>query len=117
MAREFPVPAVRLLVRALALAAVLACLLFQWRARLAAQTPQGGTLTVRAVSPETGLATFASASGAGIDLPLPAASAEERAAMFIDLYGAQFGLADRSAVSLAGQVQTDELGLQHVRFR
>jgi bacillolysin len=76
------------------------------------------SLAVKSTSSHTGFVTFAGTSGRGILLPQGAnAPADERALGFVDLYGAQFGLADRSQVRLARAPRTDELGFEPVRFQ
>jgi bacillolysin len=74
-------------------------------------------LVIRDVSRQTGHATFASTPGNGVllDGP-PGASAAERALVFIDHYGRQFGLADRSQVRHT-KTRSDDLGLEHVRMQ
>ena len=75
-------------------------------------------LTINEFSTHTGLATFASASGRGILLPLDAtASAETRARAFVDAYGEPFGLTSSSQVRLLREPETDDLGVEHVRFQ
>ena len=76
----------------------------------------GQRLLVRGVS-KTGLVTFAS-SRDGIELPLQASvTAEERALSFVDLYGAAFGLADRSQLQRIEAPKADDLGITHARFQ
>ncbi len=78
----------------------------------------GEGLAITQVSPESGRATFAATRGQGVRLPAaetePAAS---RAALFVDLYGAAFGLGDRTQVMVAGPPKRDELGVEHVKFQ
>ena len=77
----------------------------------------GQRLLVRGVSKSTGLVTFAS-SRDGIELPLQASvTAEERALSFVDLYGAAFGLADRSQLQRIEAPKADDLGITHARFQ
>ncbi len=76
----------------------------------------GQRLLIRSVS-KTGLVTFAS-SRDGIELPLQASvTAEERALSFVDLYGAPFGLADRSQLQRIDAPKADDLGITHARFQ
>ena len=76
----------------------------------------GQRLLIRSVS-KTGLVTFAS-SRDGIELPLQASvTAEERALSFVDLYGAAFGLADRSQLQRIEAPKADDLGITHARFQ
>ena len=78
----------------------------------------GQGLAVLQRSPESGLAVFAAAKGEGILLPVAATdTAADRASVFVDLYGASFGLSDRSQVQLARAARRDALGLEHVRFQ
>ncbi len=66
---------------------------------------------------ESGLAAFASAQGDGFLLPLPPGSpAQDRALAFVDMYGASFGLTNRSQVRFA-RARRDALGVEHVRFQ
>jgi bacillolysin len=77
----------------------------------------GQGLTIRQVSPQTGLVTFASSADGGLLLPLAAtASAEARAISFVNTYGRAFGLADSSQVRMTDVPQADALGLEHVRL-
>ena len=79
---------------------------------------QGESLSVRDISVQTGFVTFASSSGQGILLPLPAtASAEDRARSFVDTYGGAFGLAGSSQVRMLKAAVTDVLGFEHVRLQ
>jgi len=81
-------------------------------------TEPGQGLTIREVSAQTGLVTFASSPDRGLLLPLAAAeSAEARALSFVDTYGRVFGLADSSQVRLMAAPLTDALGLEHVRLQ
>ncbi len=76
----------------------------------------GQRLLIRGVS-KTGLVTFAG-SRDGIELPLQASvTAEERALSFVDLYGAAFGLADRSQLQRIDAPKADDLGITHARFQ
>jgi bacillolysin len=85
----------------------------RWIASLA---EPGQGLSVRDVSRHTGLPTFATSPGKGILLQTePGASAEERALAFIDNYGRQFGLSNRSQVRTI-RTERDELGFEHVRM-
>jgi Zn-dependent metalloprotease len=69
-------------------------------------------------STPTGRAAFAASRGRGVLLPVAETdAAAERASVFVDLYGAAFGLPDRSSVRLARQPSRDALGLEHVRFQ
>ena len=77
----------------------------------------GESLAVTQSTP-TGRAAFAATRGRGVLLPVAETdAAAERASVFVDLYGASFGLADRSNVRLARQPGRDALGLEHVRFQ
>jgi Zn-dependent metalloprotease len=79
---------------------------------------QGESLSIKDVSAQTGFVTFASSSGQGILLPLPAtASAEQRAMSFVDTYGGAFGLASSSQLRLLKTAEIDSLGLEHVRLQ
>ena len=66
----------------------------------------GAGLAIQTRSPRTGLVTFASSPGRGIQLPGTAgAPAESRALAFVDQYGSAFGLAaraERAAAAGAG---------------
>ena len=78
----------------------------------------GEGLAIRGRSTQTGFVTFASSSGRGILLPVQAsAAADQRAFGFVDLYGASFGLADRSQVRLLRAPAIDRLGVTHVRLQ
>jgi len=78
----------------------------------------GEALAVKSTSEKTGLVTFASSPGRGILVPQDAAApAQERALGFVDLYGARFGIADRSQLQMSRAPRMDELGLEHVRFQ
>ena len=71
------------------------------------------------ISPTTGLATFLSFSPPRqpvVALP-ESAPAEERARLFLDQFGAAFGLAGRGSVSLVRVAGPDEAGMEHIRFR
>ncbi len=77
----------------------------------------GQGLTVRQTSPRTGLATFASADGDGLLLPVSAnLPAESRALAFLGLHGPAFGL-DRAGVQLQRAPTVDLLAVEHVRFQ
>ena len=85
--------------------------------RIASLTEPGEGLSITQ-STATGLASFASSRERGILLPVAETdAAAERAFVFVDLYGASFGLPGRSHVSLARQPGRDALGLEHVRFQ
>ena len=78
----------------------------------------GEGLAIRGRSTQTGFVTFASSPGRGILLPVQAsAAADQRAFGFVDLYGASFGLADRSQVRLLRAPAIDQLGVTHVRLQ
>ncbi len=112
-----------------ALAALVVVLVAPWSlgAREAQAVPQGPSipslseqgegLAITQSTPE-GRAAFAASRGRGILLPVAESdAAPERASVFVDLYGAPFGLTDRSSLALARQPKRDELGLEHVRFQ
>ena len=81
-------------------------------------TEPGEGLAIRGRSTQTGFVTFASSPGRGILLPVQAsAAADQRAFGFVDLYGASFGLADRSQVRLLRAPAVDQLGVTHVRLQ
>jgi len=109
-----------------------ACVSLLFAVTAAAQVPPGGSvpqnipsvtqpgeqLAVRNVSPQTGFVTFAGGAQGALLLPIePGASAEARAVKFIELYGAAFGLSSPSQVTLMRNPETDELGIDHVRFQ
>ena len=78
----------------------------------------GEMLAVKSTSEKTGLVTFASSPGRGILLPLDAAAAaDQRALSFVELYGARFGITDRSQLLLSRAQGKDEIGIEHVRFQ
>jgi bacillolysin len=80
-------------------------------------TEPGEGLAVRSVSRQTGLVTFANGRR-GILLPLEGNTpAAERAAKFVDLYGAPFGLQHSSQVRLLRAPFTDDAGMEHVRWQ
>lgn len=80
-------------------------------------TERGAGLTIRHVSAQTGLPTFASGGERGILLDVSAvASAETRALAFVDAYGKAFGLESAAQVR-AIRAHADELGLEHVRLQ
>src|SRR6185369_3273573 len=69
-------------------------------------------------SEKTGLVTFASSPGRGILVPLDAAApADQRALSFVELYGARFGITDRSQLLLSRAEGKDEIGIEHARFQ
>ena len=77
----------------------------------------GQSLVIREVSPRTGLATFASADGDGLQLGVSAnLPAESRALAFLGLHGQDFGI-DRAGVRLERAPTVDLLGVEHVRFQ
>jgi Zn-dependent metalloprotease len=77
----------------------------------------GQGLTVRQTSARTGLASFASADGDGLLLPVSAnLPAESRALSFLGLHGHEFGL-DRAGAELQRAPTVDLLGVEHVRFQ
>ncbi len=83
-------------------------------------TEAGEALAVLQSSPATGRAVFAAVRGPaqGILLPVAATDAPaERASVFIDQYGAQFGLAGRTDVRLSRPPQRDPFGTEHVKFQ
>ena len=84
---------------------------------IASLSEAGEGLVVTQSTP-AGLAAFAASRGRGVLLPVPETdAAADRASVFVDLYGAAFGLSDRSKVRLARQPNRDALGLEHVRFQ
>ncbi len=73
-------------------------------------------LAVTQTSP-SGQVAFAATRGRGLLLAAADTdTAADRASVFVDQYGAAFGLADRSRVRLARTPSRDALGLEHVRF-
>ena len=87
---------------------------------IASLTEAGEGLAVVQSSPTGGRAVFAAVRGAGQGILLPVAAtdaAEERASVFVDHYGAQFGLAGRANVRVARAPQRDGLGIEHVKFQ
>ncbi len=78
----------------------------------------GEGLDIRQRSRQTGLVTFASGTRHGVLLPMQAAApAAERAAKFIELYGAAFGLRNASELRLLRPPVTDDVGMEHVRWQ
>lgn len=75
-------------------------------------------LAIKHVSPATGFATFATAPGNGMQLPIPDnAPASVRAAAFLDAHGKVFGIANGSQMRLARAPHVDELGIEHIRLQ
>jgi Zn-dependent metalloprotease len=71
------------------------------------------------ISPTTGLVTFLAFTPHQRPLVKLSAEApaEERAAAFLDDFGAAFGIGGRDWVSLTRSSALDEVGMEHVRFR
>jgi Zn-dependent metalloprotease len=85
--------------------------------QIASLSEAGEGLAITQSTP-AGLAAFAASRGRGILLPVSDTdTAADRASVFVDLYGAAFGLMDRSHVRLARQPRRDSLGVEHVRFQ
>ncbi len=85
--------------------------------QIASLSEAGEGLAITQSTP-AGLAAFAASRGRGILLPVAETdTAADRASVFVDVYGAAFGLPDRSRVRLARQPRRDALGLEHVRFQ
>lgn len=82
------------------------------------QTSTGAVLDVKR-SADTGLATFLTADPAApVTLPVPAVlAATERAAAFIALGGAAFGITDTEQVRPKAVDGPDETGAEHVRLQ
>ena len=66
-------------------------------------------------SARTGLATFVSVPGNGVEIDLRARSASERALNVVTNYGQAFGLRGRESVAIR-RIERDALGIEHVRL-
>jgi bacillolysin len=81
-------------------------------------TEPGEGLSVKSVSKQTGRVTFAGSNRRGILLTVPAsATAEERAANFVQKYGRAFGIENASEVRPMRAAERDSLGFEHVRLQ
>ena len=78
----------------------------------------GQGLAIRRTSAQTGLVTFAAATGQGLLLPgMAGTSAADRATAFADFYGRSFGIDGRRSVVPLRAAESDALGQDHQRLR